>query len=508
MGAISIGDIDTQFLGDKVNTESSGEEIASSLIKIVSKLNNTEISKEVVSRSLLNGVRNRLKKKTQNIEEILEEKDIILTGNWLFDEELDSMKESSLNKSTNLLNEEKLKLAKAMEKVKNDMEEYEKERQGMELKLKKKEEEYLELALGIEQEKKDIEQQYKELARQKEELERQRRTFDINIKNIDRDAVMHTAKKLDTNTESSWVPVESNDEYNFEMAKKDIVQTNNLVADIERAIHDGHNILLSGVPGCGKTYAARKIAQAVVGREWSNRILQIEFSEGTDYTDLILGLKPDKNGELREVEGSILKFCRIAQDNEKDGLKFVLILNEITRANTEAVLGELFTHIEMEYRGVEISLSNGSTFVVPKNLVIIGTMNDTDRSVKNIDRATKERFRKITVDPIWDCWSNTEGEQFRRLIEQIKGSKVDKQVVELCTQMSYFNTEVKKAGRNELQIGQRQLLVYKNIKRELDLVDIEKIKLDLKERIEDSLRARVNINGVDFIKFKQYFGIK
>lgn len=81
---------------------------------------------------------------------------------------------------------------------------------------------------------------------------------------------------------------------------------------------------------------------------------------------------------------------------------FVLVVDEINRANLPAVLGELI--YALEYRGREVSSLyshpiDGPQFVLPPNLFLIGTMNTADRSVGHIDYAIRRRFAFVDVLP-------------------------------------------------------------------------------------------------------------
>ncbi|MCO5253848.1 MAG: AAA family ATPase [Bacteroidetes bacterium] len=80
---------------------------------------------------------------------------------------------------------------------------------------------------------------------------------------------------------------------------------------------------------------------------------------------------------------------------------FVLIIDEINRANLPAVLGELI--YALEYRGEKVEsmypIDDDNTLVIPPNLYIIGTMNTSDRSVGHIDYAIRRRFAFIDVLP-------------------------------------------------------------------------------------------------------------
>ncbi|WP_259343333.1 AAA family ATPase [Capnocytophaga canis] len=86
---------------------------------------------------------------------------------------------------------------------------------------------------------------------------------------------------------------------------------------------------------------------------------------------------------------------------KQDLKKFVLIIDEINRANLSSVLGELI--YALEYRGEAVdsmyAVDGSNKITLPPNLYIIGTMNTADRSVGHIDYAIRRRFAFVDVLP-------------------------------------------------------------------------------------------------------------
>ena len=86
--------------------------------------------------------------------------------------------------------------------------------------------------------------------------------------------------------------------------------------------------------------------------------------------------------------------------------KYILVIDEINRANLSSVLGELI--YALEYRNESVHSPYGikdennkvkTELILPPNLYIIGTMNTADRSVGHIDYAIRRRFAFVEMLP-------------------------------------------------------------------------------------------------------------
>ncbi|RME33386.1 MAG: AAA family ATPase, partial [Deltaproteobacteria bacterium] len=187
------------------------------------------------------------------------------------------------------------------------------------------------------------------------------------------------------------------------------------------------SMILYGPPGTGKTYVTRKLAVEICDgvapksrKEVRKRFEQLRklgrihfvtFHQSFSYEDFVEGIRPDlktNDGLLRyKLEDGVFKtLCKEAKEKPNDN--FVLIIDEINRANISKVFGELITLIEEDKRlgadeeiTVQLPYSRADDFGVPPNLYIIGTMNTADRSIAMLDTALRRRFsfREIMPDP-------------------------------------------------------------------------------------------------------------
>lgn len=176
-------------------------------------------------------------------------------------------------------------------------------------------------------------------------------------------------------------------------------------------LQKSRQIILTGAPGTGKSYAAREIANRLTGNKAEN-IDFVQFHPSMDYTDFVEGLRPikDDKGQIgfERRDGIFKAFCKKALENQEN---FVFIIDEINRGDISKIFGELFFAIDPSYRGekgkittqyqnlVESDDLYAGGFYIPENVYIIGTMNDIDRGVESMDFAIRRRFTWIEVNP-------------------------------------------------------------------------------------------------------------
>lgn len=189
--------------------------------------------------------------------------------------------------------------------------------------------------------------------------------------------------------------------------------------------HNANGVLLSGPPGTSKSWYASKLALKVTGGV-KKQIRHIQFHPSYSYEEFVEGYVPvpstSGSSPSFEVKPKIfLKLCETAIKHPER--LFVLVIDEFSRGDPSRVFGELLTYIEVDYREKTFLLPySGMSSRVPKNILIIGTMNPHDKSVSDLDDAMERRFSRIAMEPDVDLLrkfleaNNADGEFIGKII--------------------------------------------------------------------------------------------
>jgi len=157
--------------------------------------------------------------------------------------------------------------------------------------------------------------------------------------------------------------------------------------EIVDLLEDRKQAIFYGPPGTGKTRVALDLAKAFAGTE--DRVELVQFHPSYAYEDFVEGWRPTEDGNFKLKPGPLRRLAKRAEEEESHN--FVLVIDEINRANLSKVLGELFFLFEYRDRQVTLQYSE-ERFSLPKNLYILGTMNTADRSIAFVDAALRRRF--------------------------------------------------------------------------------------------------------------------
>ena len=178
----------------------------------------------------------------------------------------------------------------------------------------------------------------------------------------------------------------------------------------------GENILLYGVPGCGKSYTIQQ-------NYCDNNALieRVVFHPDYTYSDFIGQILPKITGDTVTYEFQMGPFTRVlkkAYDNPDNN--YYLIIEEINRGNAPAIFGDVFQLLDRNENGIseygitnenmakaifgnadmtedELAAIEDAQIKIPTNLFVLATMNTADQNVFTLDTAFKRRWNMESI---------------------------------------------------------------------------------------------------------------
>lgn len=237
-----------------------------------------------------------------------------------------------------------------------------------------------------------------------------------------------------------------------------------------------HNLIYFGAPGTGKSQTLEDDKNALLGDDYKENYERVTFYPDYSYANFVGSYKPvsrtnkerKSEEEKQEKENPIISydyvpgpFMRLLVKAFKNREElFLLIIEEINRANVAAVFGDVFQLLDRNIKGEHLRYSSkfpinctedmkiylkreladekenedikiyleealGEDFdklIIPKNMYIWATMNSADQGVFPMDTAFKRRWdfryfrvyqkddelknKEVSVDESWNVMDN------------------------------------------------------------------------------------------------------
>lgn len=179
--------------------------------------------------------------------------------------------------------------------------------------------------------------------------------------------------------------------------------------EAEKPLKIGENIILYGVPGCGKSHEIKDVY--CDDQRYMERVV---FHPDYTYSDFVGQIMPQstEDGEGKKhisypfIPGPFTRVLQKAVHNPKHN--YYLVIEELNRGNAPAIFGEVFQLLDRKNGVSDYGINNTDIALevygdadhpvrIPANLFILATMNTADQNVFTLDTAFKRRWRMRSI---------------------------------------------------------------------------------------------------------------
>lgn len=214
-----------------------------------------------------------------------------------------------------------------------------------------------------------------------------------------------------------------------------------------KGIIPSSNILLYGVPGCGKSHKVEEEYESKITTE-KNKV-RVVFHPDYTYSDFVGQLLPvlkevenaqgvkEEKLQYEFVPGPFTKIIKTAY--EEPNQQCLLIIEELNRGNAPAIFGEIFQLLDRndngeskygiynadiakyaygglpENQGIAINVIANTPIKLPPNLTIVATMNTSDQNVFTMDTAFQRRWEMKHIPNKFDKDDQTTAHSNKKL---------------------------------------------------------------------------------------------
>ncbi len=260
------------------------------------------------------------------------------------------------------------------------------------------------------------------------------------------DGLANEELEVDTNNRSQKIGVPRNilDKFKQRLCDLRLYNTEETLfvsnGDIEAATNTkGENILIYGVPGCGKSHYIKE--RYTINDDNSERVV---FHPDYTYSDFVGQILPkvktapittssmcenevatygtvpmmvaespvayEVNKTSIEYDFTPGSFTRLLKRcKEYSDRMHYLVIEEINRGNAPAIFGEIFQLLDRDNNGEsEYGINNSDIadqvygdpnkkVIIPSNLTVLATMNTADQNVFTLDTAFKRRWEMLSI---------------------------------------------------------------------------------------------------------------